>query len=168
MKTTRWNDFSGELPAVLRPTLLRTHPEPRGRLRTRPGDSLPLPVYCTLLIMFIDPISSTLDPPNPRSKLLTDPDLNIVIDFFSDSIKMGIRDFQSFIEKDAELSKVGLNSLDLVKTAWKLTKTQGQVQEGIADVMWSFCRRDFVKIYCSYMYYLYQDSAGVCYNRKIR
>jgi len=39
---------------------------------------------------------------------------------------MGIRDFQSFIERDSELCKVGLSSLDLVKTAWKLTKLQGQ------------------------------------------
>jgi len=40
---------------------------------------------------------------------------------------MGIRDFQSFIERDSELCKVGLSSLDLVKTAWKLTKSQGQI-----------------------------------------
>ena len=40
---------------------------------------------------------------------------------------MGIKDFQSYIEQDPELSKVGVTSLDLVKTAWKLNKPHGQV-----------------------------------------
>lgn len=41
---------------------------------------------------------------------------------------MGIKDLQSFIEKDASLDKVGITSLDLVKTAWQLNKSsQGQI-----------------------------------------
>ena len=46
---------------------------------------------------------------------------------------MGIKDLQSYIEKDGSLNKVGITSLDLVKTAWKLNKsTHGQVG-------WIFC-----------------------------
>ena len=42
---------------------------------------------------------------------------------------MGIKELHSFIEKDSTLSKVGISSLDLVKTAWKLNKaSQGQVR----------------------------------------
>ena len=40
---------------------------------------------------------------------------------------MGIQEFQNFIETDAELSKNGVKGVDLVKTAWKLNKSQGQV-----------------------------------------
>ena len=42
--------------------------------------------------------------------------------------RMGIQEFQNFIETDAELSKNGVKGVDLVKTAWKLNKSQGQVQ----------------------------------------
>jgi hypothetical protein len=41
---------------------------------------------------------------------------------------MGIKDFQNFIEKDPTLSKVGVNGIDLVKTAWKMNKGKGQVR----------------------------------------
>lgn len=40
---------------------------------------------------------------------------------------MGIKDFQNFIEKDPVLSKVGVNGIDLVKTAWKMNKGKGQI-----------------------------------------
>jgi hypothetical protein len=40
---------------------------------------------------------------------------------------MGILEFQHFIESDPELSKNGVKGVDLVKTAWKLNKSQGQV-----------------------------------------
>ena len=40
---------------------------------------------------------------------------------------MGIQEFQNFIETDPELSKNGVKGVDLVKTAWKLNKSQGQV-----------------------------------------
>lgn len=40
---------------------------------------------------------------------------------------MGIQEFQNFIEGDTELNKNGVKSVDLVKTAWKLNKSQGQV-----------------------------------------
>ena len=42
---------------------------------------------------------------------------------------MGIKEFGDFIESDPDLSKVGLAGIDLVKTAWKLNKSQGQVRE---------------------------------------
>ena len=41
--------------------------------------------------------------------------------------RMGIQEFQNFIETDPELSKNGVKGVDLVKTAWKLNKSQGQV-----------------------------------------
>jgi len=40
---------------------------------------------------------------------------------------MGIKEFGDFIESDPDLSKVGLAGIDLVKTAWKLNKSQGQI-----------------------------------------
>ena len=46
---------------------------------------------------------------------------------FFQSITMVIKDLQNFIEKDPVLSKVGVNGIDLVKTAWKMNKGKGQV-----------------------------------------
>jgi len=40
---------------------------------------------------------------------------------------MGIQEFQYFIENDTELNRNGIKGVDLVKTAWKLNKSQGQV-----------------------------------------
>ena len=61
-------------------------------------------------------------------KLMVNHILLHLISFFPEH-KMGIKDFQNFIEKDPTLSKVGVNGIDLVKTAWKMNKGKGQVSQ---------------------------------------
>jgi hypothetical protein len=59
---------------------------------------------------------------------------------------MGIKDFQNFIEKDPVLSKVGVNGIDLVKTAWKMNKGKGQVMEISNVVNLSFLIDPFLSV----------------------
>ena len=56
-----------------------------------------------------------------------DYDVAFFLTRFRSEGKMGIQEFQYFIENDTELNRNGIKGVDLVKTAWKLNKSQGQV-----------------------------------------